>query len=305
MASSQESNRNPDVSIIALVLLLALLWGGNSVAIKIGLQDFPPLALAGLRFIVGLIAVTAWARFQRVSIRMEPGELLPLIYISLIFLLQIIALNVGTHYTTSSRSIVLNSTYPLFTTLFAHFLILGDRLTVLKTLGILLAFGGVTVTYMESLSLDSREYLLGDSITLASGALLGLRVVVTKRLIQSIHPYRLLIWSMLFSLPWFFVLSLVFEQGWEYQVSVESVSAILYQGLVIAGFCFVAWTTVLRHYRASKLVVLFFVTPLFGVLLSNLLLSEQIGLELISGAALVAAGIYLVNRTKETKDTQS
>ena len=282
MGSSQAANRNPDAGIIALVLLLALLWGGNSVAIKIGLQDFPPLALAGLRFIVGLIAVTAWARFQRVSIRMEPGELLPLIYISLIFFVQIIALNVGTHYTTSSRSIVLNSTYPLFTTLFAHFLILGDRLTVLKSLGILLAFGGVTVTYMESLNLDSREYLLGDTITLASGALLGLRVVVTKRLIQSIHPYRLLIWSMLFSLPWFFVFSLIFERGWEYQVSVASVSAILYQGLVIAGFCFVAWTTVLRHYRASKLVVLFFVTPLFGVLLSNVLLSEQVGLELLS-----------------------
>ncbi|MDE2817205.1 MAG: EamA family transporter, partial [Chloroflexota bacterium] len=80
MGSPQESNRNPDASIIALVLLLALLWGGNSVAIKIGLQDIPPLALAGFRFIIGLIAVTGWALWQRVRIRMEPGEFVPLIY---------------------------------------------------------------------------------------------------------------------------------------------------------------------------------------------------------------------------------
>ncbi|MCY4438334.1 MAG: DMT family transporter [Chloroflexi bacterium] len=299
MGSSQEANRNPDASIVALVLLLALLWGGNSVAIKIGLQDIPPLALAGFRFIIGLAAVTGWAWWQRVRIKLEPGELVPLIYLSLIFLLQIIALNVGTHYTTSSRSIVLNSTYPLFTTLFAHFLIRGDRLTVLKTLGILLAFGGVTVTFMESLNLASGDFLIGDIVVLASGGLLGLRVVATKRLIQSIHPYRLLIWSMLFSLPWFFILSLVFEQGWEYRISASSITAILYQGLVVAGFCFVAWTSVLQHYRASRLVVLFFATPLFGVVLSNLLLDESLGLELVSGAVLVAAGIYLVNRTKE------
>lgn len=299
MGSPQESNRNPDASIIALVLLLALLWGGNSVAIKIGLQDIPPLALAGFRFIIGLIAVTGWALWQRVRIRMEPGEFVPLIYISVIFLFQIIALNVGTHYTTSSRSIVLNSTYPLFTTLLAHFMVQGDRLTVAKVVGILLAFVGVTVTFRESLNLGSNEYLVGDIVVLLSGLLLGLRVVTTKVLVQSIHPYRLLIWSMLLTLPWFFILSLIFEQGWEYRVSFSSVTAIFYQGLVVAGFCFVAWTSVLRHYKASRLVVLFFATPLFGVVLSNLLLDEPLGLELISGAVLVAAGIYLVNRTQE------
>lgn len=299
MASTQDSNRNPDVSIVALVLLLALLWGGNSVAIKIGLQDIPPLALAGFRFVIGIIAVTGWALLQRVPIKMQRGELMPLIYISLIFLFQIIALNVGTHYTTSSRSIVLNSTYPLFTTLLAHFLVQGDRLTIAKTLGILLAFAGVTVTFAEGLNLGSREYLVGDIVVLLSGALLGLRVVTTKVLVQSIHPYRLLIWSMLFSLPGFFLLSFIFEQGWEYRITVSSVAAIFYQGLVVAGFCFVAWTSVLQHYKASRLVVLFFATPLFGVVLSNLLLDETLGLELISGAVLVAAGIYLVNRTKE------
>lgn len=299
MASTQDSNRNPDVSIVALVLLLALLWGGNSVAIKIGLQDIPPLALAGFRFVIGIIAVTGWALLQRVPIKMQPGELVPLIYISLIFLIQIIALNVGTHYTTSSRSIVLNSTYPLFTTLLAHFMVQGDRLTVAKSLGILLAFAGVTVTFTESLNLGAREYLVGDIVVLLSGLLLGLRVVTTKVLVQSIHPYRLLIWSMLFSLPWFFILSFIFEQGWEYRITASSIAAIFYQGLVVAGFCFVAWTSVLQHYKASRLVVLFFATPLFGVVLSNLLLDETLGLELISGAVLVAAGIYLVNRTKE------
>ena len=73
-------------------------------------------------------------------------------------------------------------------------------------------------------------------------------------------------------------------------------SAIFYQGIVIAGFCFVSWTSILEKYSPSKLVVLFFVTPLFGVVLSYLLLGDEIGFALIAGACLVAYGIYLVNK---------
>ena len=50
-------SEEPRGNIIALALLLAFLWGGNSLAIKIGLQDFPPMALAFLRFVIGLIVI--------------------------------------------------------------------------------------------------------------------------------------------------------------------------------------------------------------------------------------------------------
>jgi len=72
--------------------------------------------------------------------------------------------------------------------------------------------------------------------------------------------------------------------------------AILYQGLVVAGFCFVSWTSILKKYSPSKLVVLFFTTPLFGVLLSYLLLDDEVSPSLIIGAGLVAFGIYIVNK---------
>ena len=56
-------SEEPRGNIIALALLLAFLWGGNSLAIKIGLQDFPPMALAFLRFVIGLIVIGGWALF--------------------------------------------------------------------------------------------------------------------------------------------------------------------------------------------------------------------------------------------------
>lgn len=70
------------------------------------------------------------------------------------------------------------------------------------------------------------------------------------------------------------------------------------------GFCFVTWTSVLKKHSPSQLVVLFFATPLFGVLLSHLLLGDEINPSLIIGAGLVAVGIYMVNR-QDTRNTQN
>ena len=60
-------SEEPRGNIIALALLLAFLWGGNSLAIKIGLQDFPPMALAFLRFVIGLIVIGGWALYRPYS----------------------------------------------------------------------------------------------------------------------------------------------------------------------------------------------------------------------------------------------
>ena len=92
----------PSAKVIALVLLLALLWGGNSVSIKIGLQGVPPFALATMRFLLGFAAITLWSLYRRVRLRMQPGELLPLIFVSAIFTLQISTLNLGTQITEAS-----------------------------------------------------------------------------------------------------------------------------------------------------------------------------------------------------------
>ena len=45
--------RDLDTRAVGLVLLLSALWGGNTVAIKVGLADAPPLALGWMRFVLG------------------------------------------------------------------------------------------------------------------------------------------------------------------------------------------------------------------------------------------------------------
>ena len=287
-------SEEPRGKITALVLLLAFLWGGNSLAIKIGLQDFPPMALAFFRFVIGLVVIGGWSLYRRIPLRLRRGELPRLLLLTTIFILQIITLNTGTLYTSASRSTIFINVYPFFTALFAHLWIPGERLSITKTLGIVVAFSGVFVVVAPKLG-QGEANVLGDLIVLVSGCFLGLRVVVTKLLIQSIHPYRLLAWLLTLSLPVYVIISLLLERGEPMQLTLSAAAALLYQGGVIAGFCFLAWTSILERYSASKLVVLFFATPLSGVLFSHLILGDELTLSLLGGAALVAAGIYLVN----------
>lgn len=252
------------------------------------------MALAFARFVIGLIIVGVWALYRRVPLGLKRGDLSKLILLTAIFISQIITLNWGTVFTSASRSTIFINTYPFFTAIFAHLWIPNEKLSTTKTLGVIVAFSGVFVTVMQDLG-HGESSLFGDILVLVSGGFLGLRVVVTKLLVQSIHPYRLLVWYLALSLPVYALLSVLFELQMDFKLTVDGSIALLYQGGVIAGFCFLAWTAVLERYSASKLVVLFFATPLSGVLFSHLLLGDELTVYLLAGSLLVAAGIYLVN----------
>jgi len=274
----------------------ALVWGGNGVFIKMGLQGMPPIAMAWARFAIGALTVAVGALVSGVSLRGPASNWRGLWVLELVFIAQILLLNVGALLTTASRAAVLINAYPFFTALFAHFLLQGDRLSPVKILGLLCAFAGVGLLFAESLTLLDTTYLLGDVMVLGSGMFLGLRQVVLKRLVRGLHPYQLLFWQATLSLPVFAVLSLVWEREAVYHFDLEVVGALLYQGVIVAGLCFIVWASLLQRHSASRLGVFGFATPPAGVLLSALLLGETISPFLWASMGLVAVGIAIVNR---------
>jgi drug/metabolite transporter (DMT)-like permease len=68
-----------------------------------------------------------------------------------------------------------------------------------------------------------------------------------------------------------------------------------FQSVLVSFTSFLIWVWLLRHYLASRLGVLSFMTPLFGVLLGAWLLNETIEFSFLVGAGLVLAGVVLVN----------
>ena len=278
----------------SLALLASLLWGGNQVFIKIGLTGMPPLAMAGARFGIGLLIVAGAAVVTGVAVRVQPSQWRGLLGLAALFVLQIGLLNEGTHYTTASRSTVLISAHPFFTALFCHFFVPGDRLNLAKTGGMTLAFAAIVIIFTEGLAVADLSYLAGDTMILASAVLLGLRQMVLKRMVHALHPFKILFWQALLALPVFAALSLSLESDAAYDFTLPVLGAVLYQGVVVAGFCFVLWIFLLQRYSASRLGVFGFATPILGVLLSVLLVGDTLSPALLAGTVLAAVGIGVV-----------
>lgn len=296
MLEKEFRNEDPSGKIIVLASLIVSLMGGGALAVKIGLQGFPPLKMALFRCLLGIIAVGGIGLYYGMSMRMRFEELRRLLLIAVLYALHTITLNIGTHLTTASRATIFFYLYPFFTVLFGHFYLPSDRLSTTKVLGIFVAFSGVFLALVPNLQGLPTGYLIGDVIVALGSCFLGLRITLTKVFIQEIHPYRLLVWLLGLNIPCFYVLSLVFEGDTPIEWTLQSSAGLLYQGWIVTGFCFLVLTSLLRRYKASKLVILGFLMPISGVLFSYLILGEELTLGLLAGTGLVAIGIYLVNR---------
>ena len=296
MLEKEFRNEEPSGKILIFVVLIVSLIGGGPLAVKIGLQGFPPLKMALFRCILGVIAVGGIGFYYGMSMRMRFEELRRLLLIAALYTLHTITLNVGTQLTTASRSTIFFTLYPIFTVIFGHFWLPDDRLSVKKIFGVLAAFGGVFVALAPNLQGNgAAEYFIGDLIVILAACSLALRITLTKVFVQEIYPHRLLVWLLGLNIPCFWVLSYLFERGKPIEWTFTSGAGLLYQGWVVTGFCFLGLTSVLRTYKASKLVVFSFLMPVSGVLFSYLFLSDELTFSVLIGTGLVAAGIYLVN----------
>jgi drug/metabolite transporter (DMT)-like permease len=275
---------------------MALLWGGNTVAVKIGLAGIPPLALAGIRFFLGGATVLVWAVAAKHGLGLEREHRVPLGLLAALFLVQIACLNFGVKYTLASRSALFLATYPFWTALLAHFFVPGERLQPHTAAGLALAFSGLILLFGEGL-LTHVGSPVGDGFALASGFLLGVRMVYTKRLTAGVHPIKLLVWQSALSVPAFLLLSLLFEHPSAPVLTLTVSGAILYQGIVVAGLCFIIQTTLIHRYSPSVVTAFGFATPVFGVLFSALILGEPVTPALLASLVLVAIGITVVNRS--------
>ena len=281
----------------ALALFVSLLWGGNIAALKFGLDTFPTFWSAFWRFLSAALAVLIYAKVLKVRLWPEREEWGPLCALAVMFAAQISCLNVGTGWTSAAYAVVLLNSHPLFTNAIGQFTAFEEKLTPRRAVGLLIAFGGICWLAFGRPEERLAPHPIGGNVLVAlSASLLASRVVYTRRIVQTSHPLKPVIWQMLLALPVFLIPALVGEPATLKPVEWQAVAAILYQGPVVGGICFVVWTTLLQRHSASTLSIFAFSVPIFGVLLSAWLFDEAIGARLIAGAALVMIGIWIVTR---------
>ena len=292
------------LNAILVAVVLHTLWGGNPVAIKLGLLAFPPLWNGFFRFLIGIVCIAIWARASNVRLWPRPGEWSGLVCLSVLLAVQIALLNIGADRTTGAMTSVLISANPLFAAVLAHIFIRGDQLTWPKAAGLTIAFLGVGLVLTRGADLQSTNWLnWGNWIVLASAALLGARLVFSAKLVETIDPARVMIWQMILALPMFAAGGFAFETiAWQ-SVGLKPLAGLVYQGVVIAGLGFMVNIMLIQRYSPSVMLSFGFIAPISGVLLSAWILSDPLTPNLLVGMTAVGLGLVLIAREGRRRPT--
>jgi drug/metabolite transporter (DMT)-like permease len=281
-----------------LLILLCLIWGGNFVGIKLSVKGIPPLLAATIRSVVAacLLWLCSRALHQRVSL--PHGLVKHGVAIGLLFGAQFLFLYWGLCFTDASRAVMFCYAQPLATAIMAHFIFPDDRLHLVKAMGIFVAFIGLTIVLGSRSQSAGQLYWLGDTMELAAGLLWAVTTIYVKKVTRNtpITHFQTLFAQLFFSIPFLAASSIFLEWPWKVDPDPVATAALVYQCVIVAFISYLLWFRMIHSYPVSRLAAFTFLTPLFGVILSGLLLKESLTLSLWIGLGLVAAGIYLVNR---------
>lgn len=271
-------------------------WGLNQVAVKVALWGIPPALQMGGRSLLAAVIVLLWCLVRGKPVFFSDGSFKPGLAVGLLFGAEFALIFWGLSLTTASRGVIFLYLAPFVVAIGGHFL-LGEALTGRRLLGLVCAFAGLILAFSDELSLPSREALLGDALCLGAAVFWGLTTILVKGSVLSrISPEKTLLYQLAVSALLGFVLSLVVGETLDPKAALAVMPAFLYQAIWVAAVTYIAWFAMIRDYPAALLSSFTFLTPIFGVAFGAALLGEPLSPYLIAALALVAAGIYLVNR---------
>ena len=294
MSDHQPSNKELTLAAGLFTVFLCILFGSNAVAIKITFFGLGVFSTAAIRFGLTALVIFIWAKFTGQNIALKKGQLHQVLIFSSLFTIQLSLFYLGLSKSNASRGTLLANLLPFFILFLAHFFIAGDRITKQKFFGILLGFTGVVFMFLDEESLNNG-FRTGDLIILAAVFVWSCSTVYLKRVIGTFSPFQLVMYSTLFSVPFFLTEALLWDDAMVFHLDAPVIGALLYQGLVTASFGFVAWNTLLKKYGAVSLHAFVFIMPIAGVALGGLVLDEPITLKILLALVFIVSGILVVH----------
>lgn len=285
-----------DTPAMGLLVFLCLLWGFNQVAIKVASTGFQPVFLVGLRSAVATLLLLAWCGWRRIPLFERDGTLMPGIVSGLLFAGEFLLMFIGIEYTTVSRGILFLYLMPFIVSIGVHFLLPSEKLTRLRVAGMVCAFAGLVLAFLDDVSLPSSTALIGDVMFIGAAIFWGGTTLVMKATrLATLHVEKVLFYQVAVSAA--VMLAIAPACGPLLRdVTLVASLAVAYQVVVVAFASYLAWFWLIRNFPATQLSAFTFLTPLFGVMFGALLLDDPLGPKFLGGLALVAIGIVLVNR---------
>ena len=282
----------------SLLILLAIIWGSSFFNIKLATYSYEPITLALVRVIFASVPLLILCKIKNIYIEAftknwKPYALIGLCNIAIPFVL----IAIGTAKINSYLAAILMSTTPLSGSILAHIFTKDEKLSFLKSLGVLIGFSGIILLFFDKVIINSENYLYALITILGStfyciGGLLTLKLRNKKN--ENVTTSTTL-WSVIFLLPF----SLIFETPWNSNPTMSATLSLLYLGIVATGL---AWLIRFRILTVNGLVFqtqVAYLIPIFGVLFGYFLMDEIITWRVLLSLVIILVGIHIFKKNNK------
>ena len=286
---------------------LILIWSTTYMFIKISVGDTPLMA-ATVRFVAAALILLLFQHFRGRSLRPVAGSA------KVIFHIAVLNYGLGygltywaMPYVYSNVVSLLWATMPMFVTLFAHFMVPGERFRWANALSLALAlYGSFLIFDVQSLKLGGAQSLAYLMIMLSIAAAAysnvfykrtGNRIALDAVLINA---YGMLIGGVLLLIS-----SLLTEPWRTLNVDLPWIGATLYLSVFGSTAAFTVYFVLMKYFTVVKMSYTTFLIPIFDSVVGWMVLDEVLGGKTILGGALILAGVVLPDLWRRYKRGRS
>ncbi|WP_255562813.1 EamA family transporter [Polynucleobacter sp. AP-Melu-500A-A1] len=270
-------------------MAIVAVWGTNFVVIKISLESFPPFLFAALRYFFALLPVVFFVPKPKVSWR----NLCAYGLATGVGQFGVMYFAIDGQISPGLASLVIQ-TQVFFTIGFAMFFA-KEGLKLYQAVAVAVAMMGLVIIALHT---DATTTFLGLALVVFAGLSWGAANTVSRSA-GSINMLSYVVWASAFSIPPLFLISLIFEGGWEHINSAMALAplgawlGVLWQSWGNTLFGYAAWGWLLSKHPAALVAPTPLLVPIFGMGASAYFLSEPLPSWKILAAGLVIAGLVV------------
>ena len=291
----------PAAGYAVLLGTLGLMWGSSYLFIKIGVETLPPLSLVLLRVLVGLGILLVVVAARRTPLPRDPRTIAHLVVLGAVNIaIPFWLISWAEQHIASGLAGILQATSPFFTLVVAASFVHDEHITRGRLGGIALGFAGIVLLSAEDIaglgSAGGLERVLAELAVVGASLAYATGNTYARRYLRTARPLVLATGQVGGAAVIVGALALLVDGGVTLPAVPEAALAVAWLGAIGTGFAYIVFFRLLTGWGPTRASLVAYVLPVVAVILGVMFLAETVDALFVAGAALIVAGVWVVNR---------
>lgn len=286
-----------------LILVITIIWGYAWVYMKLVLEFMGPFTFSAIRFAVGSVTllIMVWALKLGVpeKIYWKPLMIVGTLQTALVFLLVMYALM----FVGAGKSSVLLYSMPIWSSLLAA-KFLNEKITRTKGIGLTIGFIGLlSILGWDFITEQNVQVIISECLIILAAIAWAFSNVYYRLTLLHIPRIQMSAFQMTFGTIGLIIASLIMERNETIIINSTSVYYILFTGVLASALAFTVWFIILTVIDMVTATISTMLVPVCGLLLSRLMIGEQLTVNIIIGSIFIIFGIIVAQIPEQKRST--